>query len=50
MTSYCMSIAEQTTAKRYLFVYILLKRFAKLSSVVRRKYFRQQFDVIMYGL
>ena len=49
MTSYRVSITEQTTAKFYLFVLYNknVKNFAKISFVVRRKDFRTPFDVIM---
>ena len=49
MTSYRVSITEQTTAKCYLFVLYRknVKNFAKVSFVVRRKDFSTPFDVIM---
>ena len=49
MTSYRVSINEQTTAKCYLFVLYNknVKKNAKISFVVRRKDFSMPFDVIM---
>ena len=49
MTSYRVYITEQTTAKCYLFVLYSksVKKFAKISFVVRRKDFSTPFDVIM---
>ena len=44
-----VSITEQRTAKCYLFVLYdkNVKNFAKISFVVRQKYFSTPFDVIM---
>ena len=49
MTSYRVSITEQTTAKCYLFVLCNKNAnfFAKISFAVRRKNFSTSFDVIM---
>ena len=49
MTSYCVSITEQTKAKCNLFVLYNknVKIFAKISFIVRQIDFSMPFDVIM---